>query len=123
MKTKRPNREFTYKAFREKYGELSFKERKLLIRRGTIAIFQSGFRGHSTRHPKKIRVLNFIKLKDCLRSLRPQIEEEPEILVDPPTFSLKTKSLPSSAEYPKGISRKEFKEISETLRGDYPTNI
>ena len=126
MKKRRfkPNREFTYKSFRERYGVLTFKQRRYLVKFGIIMIFQGGFRGHSACHAKKIRVLNFVKLKAYIKSLNPIEPEKPELTLDPPSYSLKTKIV-SPKPKTVGISRRDFKAVAVSIRGDYdyPTII
>jgi hypothetical protein len=125
-------REFSYKGFRKRYGELTFKQRRYLIKSGIIAIFQQGYRGHSTCHPKKIRVLNFIQLKNYLKSQSPaQIIEEPEVqeIFALPEFKLKREEVlasePNKPEdvkpIPKPISWSQYRAIAKTIRGDYQT--
>jgi hypothetical protein len=123
-------REFTYKGFRKKYGELSFKQRRYLIKSGIIVIFQQGYRGHSTHHPKKIRVLNFIQLKNYIKSQSPaRAIEEPETqeAFALPEFNLKTKEVPLPPKKEeikptlKGITWSQYKAIAKTIRGDYQT--
>lgn len=141
MKRKKPQREFTYKAFRNKYGKMTFRQRNFLIRAGMIQIFQQGYRGHSLWHSKKIRVRGFKRLNryveylELKRVKQPWLETVPEFadyeevelyfrkepkpkrqeLKERETMQQEIKTL-----MPKPISRPEFRKIAKTIRGDYP---
>lgn len=97
--------EMRFCTFKRKYN-VKLSDIRYMAKIGLIEIFQQGYRGHSTRHPKKIRILDLTRLELYLWQTKKLEEEEHEYEQSPqPMVSYLTKNNiyhePKKHRYPK----------------------
>lgn len=114
--------EMTFRAFRKKY-DLTLDQIKILDKRKIIEVFQGGYRGHSTCHPKKIRILSLRSLEKYLgfNMFTPQEQEhEYEYQPTPSVGCLTVKNnLPQTHHTQKRNPTNPNERLNEPIRNDW----